>query len=722
MSAFRGSVFPNALLRRLIEATGARPEQESVAWAHQLEPGMSWQQSLEGVCAEHRLRGRPVSWSLREAVGAAHDSAPLVSVRSLPDGGDEWFAVASRDGRRVRVILEDGSSQWRSFDGLARWIGVADADAPIAWVIVEPRFPSLIGRSPGHEHDPTGAGRTPFRRLVDLLRPDRNDLWAILLFAIVIGGLTLATPIAVQQLVNSIAFGGLIQPVLVLALLLFGVLGFSALLSAVQAYVAELIQRRIFVRVVIDVAERLPRVRRNAFDDHHGPELVNRVFDVVTVQKVGSMLLLDGTALLLQTLVGLVVLSFYHPLMLGFSGLLVAGLFVVVVVMGHGAVGTAIAESRAKYEVVHWLEELARQPATFRGTDPRAYARERADELTTAYVRARRIHYRIVLRQLSGALGLQVISSSVLLALGGFLVVSGQLTLGQLVASELIITVTVAAIARFGKQLEGFYDLLAAMDKLAVLTDLPVERESGGELEASDGPASIAVVSLDYGYGSIPVFRDLDVRVGAGERLGLEGAAGSGKSSLMDLLAAIREPAGGYVAIDGQDYRDLRLESIRRSVSLVRDEEVFTASILDNVLVGRRDQSHREVLAALERVGLLEEVRALPEGLETRLHSDGQPLSHGQVARLMLARALLSHPRLLLVDRTLDDLDRKTRERIGDLLFDPEAPWTLVIVSEREDVLVRCTRRVSLDVGQPREPESHDEMDPSVPALSAAPA
>jgi ABC-type bacteriocin/lantibiotic exporter with double-glycine peptidase domain len=336
-------------------------------------------------------------------------------------------------------------------------------------------------------------------------------------------------------------------------------------------------------------------------------------------------------------------------------------------------------------------------------------------------VGARRLHYRIVLRQLTGALGLQVISSSALLALGGFLVVSGQLTLGQLVASELIITVTVAAIAKFAKQLESFYDLLAAMDKLSVLIDLPVERESGDELEAVDRPAAVEVAGLDFGFGPDLVFEDVDLRIEAGERLALCGAIGAGKSSLLDLMAGIREPSGGYVAIDGQDYRELDLESIRRVVALVREDEAFTGTILENVLLGRSEFGRRDVLHALEQLDLLDGIRALPDGLDTQLSAEGRPLSHSQVTRLMLARALLARPRLLLVDRALDEFDRRTRERIGDLLFDPAAPWTLVIVSERDDLLDRCTRRLQLRSQETPEPTPTDGSS-NVATLPATPA
>ena len=388
------------------------------------------------------------------------------------------------------------------------------------------------------------------------------------------------------------------------ALLLLVVLAFSALLTLVQTFVTELIQQRIFVRFVIDIAERIPRVQPRAFDRQHGPELVNRVFEVVSVQKALSTLLLEGTSAVLQIAVGLLVLSFYHPLMLGFSFLLIVGTFLVVVVMGRNAVGTAIEESRSKYDVFGWLQELARHPATFRDANQRRFASGRIDTLAAAWVGARREHFRILLRQHGGALGLQVVASAALLALGGMLVVQGQLTLGQLVASEIIITTIVSAVAKFGKQLERFYDLLAAMDKLSLLIDLPLEREGGTELATTTAPAAVELVDVEFGYSGSPVFSAVDLRIEAGERVAIEGGTGSGKSSLLDLLFCLREPTAGYVALDGRDYRDLSIESIRDSMALIRGSEIFAGTIRENVRVGQRDFDDEGMLGMLDAIGM----------------------------------------------------------------------------------------------------------------------
>ncbi len=710
----RGSIpegVPSRWLARVVEATGAGllpGLDEGAPPPRSVDEPSCWQEVLEQGCAHHALRLRAVFLSPREALGAAGVRTPLVC-HVARSGGPGWLALLERVRGRVLAVAQDGSERWLDARQLATRIGGPGPDTAMPWMLVEPRRPVWEASKPR----PGGRRLPPLTRLVGLVKPDRTDVSSIVLYAILIGALTLATPIAVQQLVNSVAFGGLVQPVVVLALLLFGGLAFSALLSVLQAYTAEKIQRRVFVRVAMDLAERIPRVDLGAFDTKHGPELVNRIFDVFTVQKTGATLLLEGTTVVLQTVVGLVVLSFYHPLMLGFSILLVAGIAVVLLVFGRGAVDTAIGESSTKYAVVGWMEELARHPGAFRDPGGRQYAAERVDRLASAWVGARRRHYRIVLRQLSGSLGLQVLAGTALLALGGGLVVAGQLTLGQLVASELILTAIVSAVAKLGKQLESFYDLLAAVDKLGVLFDLPLERESGGRPVARRGPAGMELRDLDFGYGSRRVLSGLSLKVEPGDRLLVRGPAGAGRTTLFELVQGLRQPQAGFIAIDGQDTRDLLLDELRDLVVYVHAPEIFAGSVLDNIRVTEPGLSTAVVDDALERLGVLDRIRALPDGLRTMLATDGAPLSDGLIAAIMLARAIVARPRLLLLDDAFVQIEGPARARTLDTVFAPDAPWTILVSSERSDVRERCTRVVEL-------PHGNDVKAPS-PAGGIAP-
>ncbi|MFO0850386.1 MAG: ABC transporter ATP-binding protein [Gemmataceae bacterium] len=543
----------------------------------------------------------------------------------------------------------------------------------------------------GHGHPPA----RPFDRLRLLLDPERRDIGTVAVFAVAVAVLSLATPITVEALVNTVAFGVLLWPVVVLAGVLMGCLGLAAAIRAMQVYVVECLQRRLFVRVVADYADRLPRLRLEAFDHRYGPELANRFFDVLTLQKSFATLLLDGVAIVVTAAVGMVVLAFYHPFLLGFDVLLVLLIAFALFGLGRGGVRTSLHESHAKYDVAAWLEELLRCPRAFKFADGRRLALEKADRLADEYVTARRQHFRVVWRQTVFSLGLQVAASTALLGIGGYLVINRQLTLGQLVAAELIVALVVASVAKLGKYAEAYYDLLAAAEKLGLLTDLPAER-AGGETLPDDG-AGIAVRVHHIGLVSRRTLPDLaDWRVAAGERVAVVGPPGAGKTTLFEVLCGLREPGRGVVELDGVDLRGLSLDELRKQVALVGGPDLFAGTVAENVRAGRAELPPAAVREALQAVGLLGDVHALPHGLDTPLTPGGGPLSAGQALRLALARAVAGRPRLLILDGVLDALDLRDCPGLLPHLFDRPAPWTLLVASADPEVIGRCDRTVEL--------------------------
>jgi len=553
------------------------------------------------------------------------------------------------------------------------------------------------GTADGHAH----AGPSPWRRFHGLLRPERADIVVVLVFSVVNGVLLLATPLAVDAVVNNIAFGGqeqvYLQALLLLAFVLFAFLALLAALRATQHYVMEVIQRRLFLRLTADLAYRLPRVEAEVLAESGGPELVNRFFEVVTVQKSVSLLMLEGINVTLSAAIGLVVLGFYHPFLLAFDVVLVVTLALVVVGMGRGAVATSIEESKAKHAVAAWLEQIAMFPLAFRSRGAGDLALRRADELGRDYLEARRAHYRVLIRQVGGLLGLQAAASSALLTIGGFLVLRGELTLGQLVASELIVGAIVASVAKFDKQLESWYDAMAAVDKLGHLADLPIERDSGERPLDRRGPAALELRRVTFGYDPIsPLFSDLSLALRPGSRVAVVCPAGYGASTMLDLVYGLRDPQKGMVLVDGIDVRHWDLAELREQVALVRGPEIVDGSIADNVRFGRDDLSLEEVRRALECVGLMEAILRFPDGLDTGLRAGGRPLSSTQRARLMLARAIVVRPRLLMLDELLEGLDLQAVTELESYLFDGENPWTLVLVTRDPDLVQRCDEVVRL--------------------------
>lgn len=570
----------------------------------------------------------------------------------------------------------------------------------------------------GHPHS-TAGNPTPFQRFVALLRPEIREVRVILVLSVITGVLYLATPLTVDAVVNNFAFGSdqpvYVQALIVLAVFLLFLLAMLGVLRAAQDYAMEIIQRRLFVRLTADVAYRLPRVPLEVLETHQGPELVNRFFDVVTIQKSSSGLLLDGINVIFSTLIGLVVLGFYHPLLLLFALILLGLLVIVVFLPARRAVRTSIDESYAKHSVVGWLEQIAMFPVLFRSSGAAEIACSTADRLAQRYLEARKAHFRVLMGQIASLLALQAVASSALLSIGGWLVLRAELTLGQLVASELIVAAIVAAISKLGKHLESWYDAMAAVNKLGYLVDLPVERSHGDRPGFPDKGLSVQLQDLGYVHANGQHLLDaLNLEIRPGTRLGIVSPGGLGGSALLDLMAGLREATSGRVLINGTDLRLWQLGELRRQVFLVRGQEIVEGSILDNIRLGSPDLDIESVNRALEGVGLLGAIQQLPEGLETQLSPGGHPLSGSQRSRLILARAIIRKPRLLLVDEALDGLETGTLERLEAALFDDQEPRTLVLVTRDPDLIQRCDQVLHLGDCHMSRP-GHTPVSPSTP-------
>ena len=620
-------------------------------------------------------KSRVIDGTLPQLVQLARNGVVVI----LRSGDGRFWHSLTVDGRRMKLATPGGqpASRVASVRKIQKLLRLEGFEGTLRCVIIESSLTSsdsLLSEA---------GEKKPFNRLMSLLRAESRDVWVVVVFALVSGLLTMTTPLAVEALVNTVAFGRFLQPVIVLSLMLLAFLIFQAALKAVQTFVVEIIQRRLFARVAADLSFRLPRTRVEALDDRYAPELVNRFFDIVLVQKISAQLLLDGISLVLSIAVGMTVLAFYHPYLLAFDVVLVSAILFMMFVLGYGAVKTSIKESKTKYAMAAWLEDLARCRTTFRYDGAAEFAMERSDQLIYDYLIARKKHFRVLMRQIIFMLLLQALASTGLLAIGGWLVISGQLSLGQLVAAELIVAVVVGSLAKLGKHIESFYDLMASIDKLGALFDLPIER-TDGLLTMGSGTG---IVAKDVCY-SLPdgreILSDFSLTIKARQKVVLTGPSGCGKTLLLDMLFGLREPTSGVVTVNGIDPRDVRPDVLRRHVALARDVEVFEGTIAENVHLERPDISIGDVRTALEIVGLLPSIQQHPQGLDTLLTSSGGPMTTSQLRRLMVARAIAGAPEIVLLDEILDSMSDASSSQILHRIIGADIPWTIVLVSNRE--------------------------------------
>lgn len=537
--------------------------------------------------------------------------------------------------------------------------------------------------------------RSPLARVLEVVDLERTDIRLLLVLITGVGVLNLAIPVAVQALINTVTMGGLLKPLAVISIMLLMFLLLAGTLYVLEMYVVEMIQRRLLVRAALDAAMKAQSAEISVYDQTNMTELMNRFFSVITVQKSAATLLTTGISSLLHGVIGSLILIFYSIYFALAVALILVILLVVVFVVGRRAEPTAIDESQAKYELAAWLETIASNLNTFKFSAGLDLAMRRVDELAGNFISRRSEHFRILLSQYLGGILLYAVGGTFMLALGGMLVIQGQINLGQFVAAELIIFTVLASFLRLIGQLEYFYDMLASMDKLGVLQDIPQERRGSGSISV-DAPIRLAVHDLVYDYLSNTVRQSgISFKVAAGGHLAVLGSSGSGKSNLAELLTGLRQPVSGRIEYNDVDLRLLDLREIRRHIGFVSTIETFEDTVLENVRVGRSDITVEQVSQLLGQLGLLDAIARLEHGLDTRLATSGAPLSSSETRLLMLCRALIARPALLIIDSLLDPLSDTDRARALDVIFE-RSDCTLVLFTRIPEIAARCEQTLQL--------------------------
>jgi putative ABC transport system ATP-binding protein len=632
--------------------------------------------------------------------------AGIVLDETYFDSGAEAFGFLC-EGNPILLAYNDGSlrvlekANWRSVEMfttsdqvnskvISRYkIGQLFSTSPAPrMLIARKQFECDSISASSHSHSGDHSHPTPLRRFITFLDLDRRDVGMVVLFALVAGVLSLASPLAVESLVNVVSWGTQFQPLIILGLMLLTCLAIAGVLNVLQTVVVEIIQRRQFVRIASDLAHRFPRANHEYLRGEYPRELANRFFDIMTIQKATAVLLLDGVSIVLTTVLGMIVLAFYHPFLLGFDIVLVIAMVSIIWVLGRGGIRTSIEESIAKYQVAHWLQDVIAQPSVFKTNGGEGLAIQRTDRLTADYIAARQRQFRVVIRQVGFAITVQIIASTAVLALGGWLVIGGALTLGQLVASELIVTVVVGAFAKAGKSLEMFYDLMAGVDKVGHLVDIPADQKTEiGPIE--EGPALVTWSDLSF-RGTAWSSKIPAATISRGQRVAITGDEISGRACLARSLAGLMDVPEGLIQIAGIEAAQAATSGMGKLVSYAGDHHIFHGSVRENIDLGRRGIGQHRVREVIGQVGLTATIEQLENGLQTTLQTDGYPLSREQVLRLLIARALVARPHLLIIDGVLDELDLSVRESVWAHLAPENPDWTLLVFTNRRDVADLC--------------------------------
>jgi ABC-type bacteriocin/lantibiotic exporter with double-glycine peptidase domain len=543
---------------------------------------------------------------------------------------------------------------------------------------------------------------SPWERFLGILKLERQEIVQIFYYAIFSGIVALSLPLGIQAIINIIQGAQMSTSWYVLVSLVTLGVFFSGTLQLMQLRIIETIQQRIFTRAAIELSYRFPKIKMHELRNYYPPELANRFFDTLTIQKGLSKILIDVPTALLQILFALLLLSFYHPFFIVFGFSLLALVYIVFKYTAKRGLETSLQESKDKYKVAHWIQEVARTIFSFKLAGQSNIALSKNDELVEKYLKSREKHFKILVLQFMQMISFKVIVTAGLLIIGGALVLNQEMNIGQFVAAEIIILLVITSVEKLILGLESFYDVLTSIEKLGQVVDKELESQTGDK-PSFKGDFNLELENVTYRVSEKenPILNNINLSLHSKDSLLVVGDSGSGKSSLFSIISGIIEPSSGNIYVNNVSLKSLQLNHYRSQLGLsLSNETPFEGTLKENITFGDKDIKDEIIFEILENVGLSTYLKELPDGLNSVLQPDGKQISYTISKKIILARAIIKKPKVLLLEDPLDRFNSIETESIIKYLTDKKHLWTLVVVSSNSVWKKYIPKTIKLNKGE----------------------
>ncbi|TVZ27940.1 ABC-type bacteriocin/lantibiotic exporter with double-glycine peptidase domain [Gillisia sp. Hel_I_86] len=542
---------------------------------------------------------------------------------------------------------------------------------------------------------------SPWERFIGLLQLDKRDLKHIFYYALTAGIVALSLPLGIQAIINLIQGAQISSSWIVLVVLVTMGVAFQGALQLMQIRILESIQQKIFTRSSFEFAYRFPKIKTSELHNYYPPELANRFFDTLTVQKGLSKILIDFPAAVLQIIFGIILLSFYHSFFIIYGILLILLIYIVFKFTAQKGLETSLKESKNKYKVAHWLQEIARSVVSFKLSGKTSLAMDRNDKLTTSYLVARESHFRVLVLQFIQMIGFKILVTAGLLVIGGLLVINQQMNIGQFVAAEIIILLVITSVEKLITGLETFYDVLTSLEKIGQVVDKKLEPQDGINPFANPQPLKVELEHVHYTTSDgMDILKDINLSIGKQERILLEGTTGSGKTTLLKLVSGLIYPTKGSLYINENSIKGIWPNKYRRKIGQVLPEQhPFEGTILENITFGDPEITITRVNEVCKNLGLLSFIKEQPKGLKTKLYSEGKQIPYTIAKRIVLARAIVHEPELLLLKDPLEHFETQDSKEIITYLTHNEQPWSIIVSSRNAMWRRYCTQTIKMTNG-----------------------
>ncbi len=535
------------------------------------------------------------------------------------------------------------------------------------------------------------------KRLYRILLLDRQDISTIYVLAFLAGLVQLSLPLGIQTIISFVMAGSISTSIIVLILLVVFGTFLSGLLQVKQLEIIEKLKQKLFLRYGLEFSDRLPKLNNEKLDNFYLPELVNRFFDTISLQKGLEKLLLDLPAVIIQILLGLILLSFYHPVFIVFGAVLLLIIALILRFTSPQGLASAIESSDYKYQVVAWLQETARVVKSFKYSKSNLQV-IKTDALISGHLGARTRYFKILLIQFWSLISFKIIITAAMLIVGTVLLVNQQINVGQFIAADIVIITIIASVEKLILSLDKVYDAMVSVEKLGKVAE--AEIETGGSYMLENIPRGVSVqfnnTSFAYPDGKT-ILRDVNLDIAPGQMVLITGGSGSGKSSLLRLLTGAYRNFQGNIFIDGQPIKNYDLQSLRTATGvLLSSQDIFHGTLWENITMGNPAISFTEVNKYIDITGLTTFVQADQQGLEMQVDPVGKRLPKQIRQKILLIRAITGTQRLLLLEEPFQDLEAATRQTILEMLK-ANKNTTVIIASEDTGIAKECDVVLNLE-------------------------
>jgi ABC-type bacteriocin/lantibiotic exporter with double-glycine peptidase domain len=532
------------------------------------------------------------------------------------------------------------------------------------------------------QQQPTPAGAA--KKFFTLLRLEKKDISTIYVYAILAGLVNFATPLGIQTIISFVLAGSLSTSIVVLIVMVVVAVFIGGLLQVRQMQVIEKIQQKIFIRFSLEFANRLPKLNIEKMSSYYLPELVNRFFDIPSLQKGIEKLLLDIPSAIIQILFGVILLSLYHPVFIGFGIVLLLLLYLILKNTLPTGFAANVESSDYKYKTAAWLEEMARVIKTFKYSKGTSLNIDKADGYISSYLESHTRYFKILVTQFWSLVGFKVIITASMLIVGSILLVDQQINVGQFIAADIVIIMVIGSVEKLITNLDKIYDVLTAVEKLAKITESEIEQEGIQLIDDVQKGISIEFRKLQYSYDiGNSVLNNISFSVEPGSKICVFGNSGSGKTTILRLLTGAYKNFKGSLLIDEVSIENYQLESLRSVTGiLLSQQDIFQGTLLENFTLGNKQYDKEELKKLVELCALTKFVQLLPDGYETVLDTAGNRLPSKIRQSILLIRALLGKRRLLLLEEPFLNLDQSVKEKVMEFIFKDATSTTIFTTSD----------------------------------------